>query len=511
MNIKQFASDPLAFFDALIIPSAHGSRPFLEVMADFQRDWFKAIGPTLLAVAAGQKPPIGRFWSERTKGGSKDSDCACVLLWLLAFSRQKLDMQVGAADRDQAAELKKAAGDVIRLNEWLASRVEVQAWSLICKATGSECSIIASDVASSHGARPDIVVMNELSHVSKEEFAGNLLDNATKKPNGIVIVATNAGFTGSWQENWRTMARESERWNFHSYCQPAPWLSDEEVEEAARRNSSARQRRLYWGEWVAQIGDALDDADIKAAINNSLRPGLIRPSDFYVAGLDLGIKQDHSALVIIAGSLQTLQLRLVFAQSWKPSPLTGKVDLMAVERAVSDAHSRFDLSTVGYDPYQCELLAQRCSAQGVPMHEMTFSGANLDLMASTMLDVFRSRRLELYNHPALIADLGRLTIEEKSYGHRLSATRTEAGHADLATALAIALPLAVDHASNPLIDPLGGWHGDNDNDYTSHFEQQLADWEAEQRMFAERDSPADELREALHRGEVQVSHNPFLI
>ena len=194
MNIKKFATDPLAFFDALIIPSAVGYKPFVEVMADYQRDWFKAIAPSLLAVAAGEKPPIGRFWSERTKGGSKDSDCACVLLWLLAFCPRKLDMQVGAADKDQAGELKKAAADILRQNDWLATRVEVQAWSLVCKATGSECSIVASDVASSHGARPDIVVMNELSHVTKEEFASNLLDNATKKPMGIVIVATNAGF-----------------------------------------------------------------------------------------------------------------------------------------------------------------------------------------------------------------------------------------------------------------------------------------------------------------------------
>ena len=129
-DLQQFATDPLAFFDALIIPSAHGARPFQEVMAKFQRAWFRTVAPSLLAVAAGETPPVGRLWSERTKGSSKDSDCACVLLWLLAFSRTKLDMQVGAADRDQANELKKAAADVLRLNPWLSQRVEVQSWSL---------------------------------------------------------------------------------------------------------------------------------------------------------------------------------------------------------------------------------------------------------------------------------------------------------------------------------------------------------------------------------------------
>ena len=252
-----------------------------------------------------------------------------------------------------------------------------------------------------------------------------------------------------------------------------PWLSDAEIEEAERRNSRSRFNRLYWGHWVNQIGDALDDDDIKAAINPKLQPGFFRNGEFCVAGLDLGIKQDHSALVVIAGSLTTLQLRLVWAESWKPSRTTGKVDLMQVERAVLAAQSRFNLTSVGYDPYQAELMAQRLEQQLVPMREWTFTGANLNLMASTLLDVFRSRRLELYNHPALIADLGRLTIEEKSYGHRLSATHTEAGHADLATALAIALPIAVERTGNPpvVLTPMFSL----DYDYTpeGHRQRQL--------------------------------------
>jgi phage terminase large subunit-like protein len=448
--IEQFAADPLAFFAALTIPSAHGPARFSDVWADYQVEWFRAIAPSLLAVARGEQPPIGRFWVERTKGGSKDSDCALCLLWLLAFSPRKLEMQIGAADKEQAGEMKKAAHDVLRLNPWLASRIESQLWTLLCRATGSECSIVASDVAGSHGARPDIVVMNELSHVTKEEFAQNLLDNASKKAHGLVIVATNSGFKGTWQERWRTIARDSERWHVHTFSQPAPWISPAELAEAERRNSRSRFRRLFWGEWVSQSGDALDEVDIQAAINPNLQPGLLRQGDFYVAGLDLGIKHDHSALVVLAGSHQSLQLRLVEATSWAPDPSTGKVSLMRIEDAVLAAHGRYGLRVVGFDPYQAELMAQRLTARRVPMEQMQFSGSNLNRMASTLLEVFRSRRLELYNHPRLIDDLGRLNIEERSYGFRLSATRDESGHADLATALAIALPLAVDVASKPI-------------------------------------------------------------
>jgi hypothetical protein len=415
-------------------------------MAPYQRDWFRAITPSLLAVAAGKKPPIGKFWTERTKGASKDSDIACVLLWLLAFSRVKLDMQVGAADRDQAAEAKKAADDILRLNEWLAQRIESQAWSLVCRATGSQCDIIAADVAGSHGARPDILFLNELSHISKKEFAQNLMDNATKRPNGLVFVATNAGFEGTWQYQWRKLAQRSKQWHFHQFAKPAPWLSDEELEESQQRNSKSRFLRLFWGLWVAATGDFLDQADITASITASGPMQRARPGEFYIAGLDLSVKQDHSALVIIAGDRRTQQLRLAFAQKWAPQRATGKVDLMLIEATTLLLHRKFDFLAAGYDPFQAALMAQRLELQGVPMREMTFTGSNLNLMASTMLDVFRSRRLELYQHPQLLADLGRLTIEEKSYGYRLSATHNEDGHADVATALAIALPIAVEEA-----------------------------------------------------------------
>lgn len=446
--IKQFATDPIAFLDALVIPSAKGRKPFKEVMGDYQREWFKTIAPSLVAVCKGETPPIGRYWVERTKGGSKDSDVGLCLLYLLAFSTVKLDMEVGAADKEQAGEMKKAMEDVLRLNSWLADRVEVQSWHVVCKATGSQCRILATDVAGSHGSRPDVVVMNELSHVQKQEFAENLLDNATKKPQGLVIVATNSGFTESWQDTWRKMAIESDRWHTHFLSEPAPWLSDEEIDEAQRRNSSARFNRLYWGQWVSQSGDALDQDDIQACVLHK-EPPIDDWADYTVAGLDLGVKQDHSAVVVLGGNYETGQLRLLYAQRWKPvDGPGGKVSLMQVENTVELLNRRFDLTWCGYDPFEAMLLSERLVKASVPMKEVPFRGKQLDEMATHLLDVFRSRRIELFEHPALIADLGRLTIEEKSYGHRLSATRTEQGHADLATALAIALPIAVEVGSD---------------------------------------------------------------
>ena len=240
-QIRRYASGPAAFIADLTIPGARGPVRFGDAMADFQRERFASIIPALVAVAAGEKPPIGRHWWEATKGASKDSDLACCLLWLLAFARKPLLCQIGAADSDQADELRKAAIAILRLNPWLAQRIDVQASRILSDATNSVAEIIAADTAGSHGARPDVLILNELSHVTKQEFAENLLDNVPQRfRTGSVVIATNAGFKGTWQESWRDIARSSDRWHFHVWDKPAPWLDPEEIEEAEAAATATR-------------------------------------------------------------------------------------------------------------------------------------------------------------------------------------------------------------------------------------------------------------------------------
>jgi hypothetical protein len=444
-RLRDYAGDPLAFLADLTIPGARGVVRFGDAWADFQREEFTALAPALLAVANGTKPPIGRYWWERTKGASKDSDLACCLLWLLGFTRKPLSCQVGAADQDQAGELKKAAADVLRLNPWLAQRVAVQNWRLVCSATNAVCDIVAADVAGSHGARPDVLIVNELSHITREEFASNLLDNAAKVPHGLVVIATNAGFIDSWQARWREIARTSDRWHYHEWAQPAPWLDEEEIAEAKQRNSLSRYLRLFWGRWATGSGDAIDSEDLEAAITMD-GPMLKHPPEIenwtFVAGMDLGVKRDASALIVLGARYGSPRIRLAHCESWTPG--SGRnVDLESVYLAVLRAHRIFRFS-LWFDPSQALHMAQRLQRRNVVCNEQPFIGQNCDRMASSLLQVFRARTIDLYNDPALLRDLGRLNIVEKSFGYKLEASRDADGHADRGIALAICLPHAVE-------------------------------------------------------------------
>ena len=116
------------------------------------------------------------------------------------------------------------------------------------------------------------------------------MDNATKVPSGLVVVATNAGYVGTWQYKWRELARESPRWCFNVIAKPSPWLDEAEIEEARKRNSASRFNRLWYGVWASGQGDAIDPDDVNAAVNSNLSPmsGYEEGYEF-IAGLDLGI------------------------------------------------------------------------------------------------------------------------------------------------------------------------------------------------------------------------------
>lgn len=452
------SANPATFRDALTIPGGRGAVKLGAVLADFQRADFAAMDRGFLALAAGRRPDVGRFWLERTKGASKDSDLAAMLLWLLAFSPRSLSCQVGAADADQADELRKAAKGILRLNPWLGDHVEVQAGAILNPKTDSRADIIAADVTGSHGARPDLLILNELSHVGKQEFAETLLDNASKVPHGLVCIATNAGFVPSWQWDWRENARTSDRWHFSAFKQAAPWLDQEEIAEAKRRNSPSRFKRLWQGEWVAGSGDALEPEDLEAAITmDGPLTGPVRGMSFY-GGLDLSVSRHHSSLVVVG--LTRERVRLASVQSWKPGLLGliglgggKKIDLAKVQEAVVATHRKFHLVKLAYDPFQAALLAQNCVKLGVPMEETPFTGSNISHMATVLLERFSSRQIDLYRDEQLLSDLGRLRLVDKGFGgYKLESPQTKAsGHGDRATGLVLALRVAA------LFPRYGGW------------------------------------------------------
>jgi hypothetical protein len=447
-NIEVYACDPLAFFRSLRISTAYGPRQFGVIAGDFQLAFLQALSPSLLAVAKGEKPPKSRFWLEWIKGTGKDSIMGMALLWLLVFGQSALEMFASAGDQMQASETRKIIRDLLRCNSWISEIVQVFNWDVRNIRTESKLSILACDGQRRHGSRPHVTFINELVHVADgegQEFVETLLDNQVKVPSGLLVVGTNAGFTGSWQYKLREAAREDpDRWHFSKHIERPPWISEVDLRERKRQTIASRYARLWEGRWVSGSGDALDPNLIEDAVCQiEGMTGQEEGWSFYLGG-DLSTSKDLTSLCVL-GQNEEKVLRLADVVSWRPSK-HSKIEFASVETELLNLYDRFRPVKIFIDDHEAQSIAQRLYSQGLPVEIIKSTSSNLPEMAGIILERFRMGLVELYPHEGLLKDLHELRLVDKGTFIRLDSPRSaKTGHGDMATSFILAALAAHRH------------------------------------------------------------------
>lgn len=486
--IRRFRNDLDAFRRSLTIDANGGPRLFQPddwQQADFSaldNGWRRCVGQQ---VDGGKS----RGYLERGRGHSKTADEAIMGTWALSFAPRQISGVAAAADKDQARLIRDAIGRLVNLNSWLASALDVQNYRVVNRHTGSTLEIVSSDADTSYGLTPDFLLLDEVTHWAGRELFDSLISASAKRRDCMVVIIANAGRGrgSSWQWDVREACRLSDEWHFSRLDGPvASWMGSDRLAEQRRLLPTKVYARLWDNQWQTEVGDLLDATDIEACITLDGPLNGDETNLSFVAGLDLGVKNDRCAFIVLGVDSILQQIKLAMVRSWSPGP-SGQIDLIAVEETVLAASGRYRLVSVRFDPHQAALMAQRLTRHQVRMIEVPFVGNNLNLMASTILETFRSRRIQLYRDRQLLDDLSKLSIEERSFGWKLTAPQSDQGHADSAIALAIALPAAVELAG------FGAWNFHIDRNPAPELLPMMRDSEAE-------GLPIDEMTELIWSG-----------
>jgi phage terminase large subunit-like protein len=457
-NLQRLATYPAEFRQQLTIDCGGVQRPLREVIEGWQSKDFATLDSGLRAVI-GQpvRDPFLRNWWERPRGHSKTSDIALSVSWLLFASRRPLKIAAAAADSDQSGLLRDAIQRLLSLNPWLGEILEVQRGRVFNKHTGSTCEVLASDAPTAYGMLLDAIICDELTHWRNRDLWDAMLSTSGKREKCLMLCITNAGWMDSWQWNLREAIRTDKRWHFSRLDGPvASWISADTLAEQERLLPRAAYERLWLNRWSSGAGDAIADDDLAAAVRDHLMQGPV-DAESYVAGLDLGLSRDASALTVV-GKDESGHLAVRGTFRWQAKN-GAQVNLQDIEDTLVRLHERFRFRSIACDPWQASHIVQRCRVHGLPIMERPQSGNRLVEQAAALLEAVRDRRLAIdAGSHELIADLRRARIVEKSYGFRIESPRDSAtGHGDALSALSIALAVAkeIRHNSSWRYDPVG--------------------------------------------------------
>lgn len=178
----------------------------------------------------------------------------------------------------------------------------------------------------------------------------------------------------------------------------------------------------------------LATADITAAIDDDACGQC--QGDIY-AGLDVGLVNDLSSLVIVRQDAYTGRCHIVDREDWK------RTDWTAQQEGIEAAHRRWNfrrlcVDATGLGSVPAELLQKKLGRQRV--EPVTFSSQTKEELATTLYQAFADRMVVMRRDRDLVDDLCAIRrIVTTGGAVRYDAERSERGHADRAWALALAL------------------------------------------------------------------------
>jgi len=514
-SLQAIAADPREYLRRVRIETDGRPEYWADVADPWQLADAEAILPALakLVRADAPEPEVSRCWWERGRGSAKTSDFALLLLWVLLFSRRRRRAVWAAADADQGLMGLDACRVLFTHNAWMRELLVIQADRIVNPRTESVCSFVTADAPTAFGWIPDLLIFDELTHWKREDLWTALFSAVGKRRDCVLMVGMNAGWEDTWQARLRGVVMGDSGWYFSSLPGPvASWIGEDKLAEQRRMLPAIAYARLWENRWQSGAGgDAFEREDLDAAVTLPGASGWQLGYN-YCAGVDLAVRQDSTAVCVlgihvghserIAGTVTRPEPRIIEILrevdvlpppmpevSYRAIPGTGrllladcrvwspgagkKVSLEAVKAWIIDAHRKYRLRSVSLDPSQGELLAEQLRAVGVPVELRPQTGAALQVQSTALCEAIRERRLELYNHPDVLADLRAARVKETNYGWRLFHVRRNpgdgpgTGHGDAMTALSLALvacrryrtQAAANYPGSLVLSPVGN-HGD---------------------------------------------------
>lgn len=422
------------FLDRVVINSYPEPKPFGDVIDPWQRE---ILAPKVHALEGlvGLREYSGprSFLTVLPRGHDKSSLEGRILSWSLCYSPRRMEVALCAADRDQAALLTRAMEDEARLNPWFKDKLEFQRTKVV--GPNGIVDIIPADATSAYGGRYNLIICDEVAHWKNDSLWSAIVSGREKVPGSLLVIITNAGLRGSWQENLilRNAQRDPNEWRLFSRVgKLASWMSDERWEKMRQLLPPIVARRVLDNEWVdpAEETGYLKLSEITACLTPSVVP--VPRGAQCVAAVDYGATRDRTALVVgyqdAHGVVQVAELTTMQGSPGRP------VAIAEVEKWITDSRARYNWRVCYVDPHQMESTLQKMPF----LERVAFRGGKFNCeIATNLRSLILNRKLQW--HPGhgtdFAGELQALMTKVTEHGYRFE--NAPGKHDDQAFAVAV--------------------------------------------------------------------------
>jgi phage terminase large subunit-like protein len=321
----------------------------------------------------------------------KSTLCAALALYgLLASGEPGAEVYVAAAAKDQARVVFDQAREFVDASPQLQQFLVPQRNAIICPATNGVFRVLSSDAKLQHGLNPSLVVIDELHAHGDPELYYALTTGQLARQNPLVVSITTAGFDPDsicyqvYEHGLRCHTEGTERaerflfrwWQAPQGCDlddedawrvanPSPWIGMDDLRIERRRLPEHVFRRLHLNQWTSAAEAWLPPGAWKACYE----PGAtIPPGSHVVAAVDLGIRHDSAAVVVV---WKRGDGKYVVKSFILDPPVDGDLDIALVEnkvRALASEHN-WRVRIVAYDRMMFVRSAQMLGDEGFEMEE----------------------------------------------------------------------------------------------------------------------------------------------
>ena len=432
----------------------------------------------IAAIDTGQYREVLIHWAKKSAKSFTAAVRAAHHLVADPWVRAERRIGIASADEDQSRIIFSQAKALIERHPWLSRRVRVLRSEMIYAEqvreprTGGtytrEHTVVAlpRDLKGAHGEPWTLILRDELWSEPDHTYSEGLILDPSR-PGGQILylsyhqprVMAKPGVP-LYDLVQRVQAGDPSL--FYSYIggegaaaswRVVPWITEDWVEAQRRILAAcpAKFARVILNEAAGADAGLITTEELKAAIDPTLavEPLAGAPGVRYYLGIDLGVSNDWTALVVLHTDAEA-RVVVDVVQDFRGTR-ERPVDLMAVEEAIVSLARRFPLAKVIADRWNCDLLAQRVGRRGVHVSLVGVDQTRLDRIISALKTAFSRRHIRLSpSHVALLEQLESVQVIEGRSARRdllkfaPSGTGLDAGsHDDLVVALGLALePIA---------------------------------------------------------------------